>query len=240
MDKWYEQIDLRIRELIYELRNNGINTTCSNGDKGYIEAEWHENVDPIIVYELCRQAGYKLVRVESIWTTFPVPQKYIKIRLYDKKFGNIPETYIPKMYTQIVEPNSPKQEVEVELHSSTDDDNFLSLADKACLYHRKIIRFLQPLFPKFIFISQFDRRIAKTEMPKMPKSEGKEMIYVLNYNLGQNAGFESTIRGYTKQIDFYRLTVEETQKQAELFRKLGILIGEEDERKISRTSKEIR
>lgn len=224
MSEWYEKIDPKIRDLISELRNNGINTTCSNGEKGYIEAEWHEDSDAAIVYELCREAGYKLVRIESIWTTFPVPQKYIKIRLYDKKFGNIPSTYVPKMYTKIIEPTSDSK---VELQQEMEEMQFdlIPQEDNSHEKHEKIIRFLQPIFPTFVFVSQFDRRIMKAQLPQ---TKGKQMIYVLNYDMEKDKGFESSVKTY-KQIDFYRLTVEATQKQAELFEKLGILVkGESD------------
>lgn len=219
MSKWYDQFDSKIKDLIFELRNNGINTTCSNGDKGYIEAEWHADSDAGIVYELCRKAGYKLVRIESIWTTFPVPQKYMKIRLYDKKFNNIPTTYIPKMYTQIVEPNK-RIEIEDEMHF-----DLVPQQDGSHEKHESIIRFLQPLFPTFTFLSQFDRRLINT---KMPKTEGKQLIYVLNYDMEKDKGFESTTKNY-KNVEFYKLTVEATQKQSALFRRLGLIEGESNE-----------
>ena len=199
MQKWYQQIDLSIRELVYKLRNSGVNTVSSN-EKGYIEAEWCSDSDALIIHTICREEGYKLIRIECIWTTFPMPQKYIKIRLYDRRFGNVPETYIPKTYTDIIAPE--------------DGADYLR--------HASIIERLQTILPKAIFISQFDHRIVEE---KLPKTEGKEMIYVLNYDLSED--FEKAIKEI-EGIDFCKLSIETTQMQAELFGRLGINIKIEE------------
>ena len=195
MEEYYSKFDTKIRDLIYRLRNNGINTRTGSGDKGYIEAEWCNEGDSETVYKVCREAGYKWIRIEMIHATFPVLQKYIKIRLYDKKFGNIPQVYTPKLYTE--------------------NQNYALAA------HRDIIERLQVLFVKFIFISEYDPKVSDEDLPR---TVDKEMIYVLNYESELDEQFKSAIEGEKENIEFCRLDKEATQKHADLFSKIGIKI----------------
>lgn len=195
MEEYYLKFDTKIRDLIYRLRNNGINTRTGSGDKGYIEAEWCNEGDSEIVYKVCREAGYKWIRIEMIHATFPVLQKYIKIRLYDKKFGNIPQVYTPKLYTE--------------------NQNYALAA------HRDIIERLKQLFPHFIFISEYDPKISDEDLPR---TADKEMIYVLNYEPALDEQFKSAIEGEKENIEFCRLDKEATQGHVELFSKIGIKI----------------
>jgi hypothetical protein len=195
MEEYYLKFDTKIRDLIYRLRNNGINTRAGSGDKGYVEAEWCNEFDAETVYKVCREAGYKWIRIEMIHATFPVLQKYIKIRLYDKKFSNIPQTYTPKIYTE--------------------NQGY------ALTSHKEIIERLLLLFPKFIFISEFDPKISDEDLPR---TVGKEMIYVLNYEPEIETQFLSAIEGEKETIEFCRLDKKATQEHIELFSKIGITI----------------
>lgn len=217
MGKWYEQIDARIRDLIFQLRNNGINTTCSNGEKGYIEAEWHDDSNPTVAYQTCKDAGFKLIRLECIWTTFPMLQKYMKIRLYDRIFGNVPDTYIPKQYVDIITP--PKKERRTRL--STNKEDLVSLESKCLRHVEVIIAGLEDDFPESTFISQFDRRIVDEEISEK-NDKTKEAIYILNYDPKRSQEFEKITVSFT-DINFYKLSIEETEKRRELFQKLGLL-----------------
>jgi len=215
---WYDQIEERVREIIYTLRNSGINTINSNG-KGYIEAEWHNDSDAETIFRICHNAGYKSVRLDCVWTTFPMPQKYIKIRLYDKKFGNVPETYVPKSFLKKVIPKESIEEGErLDSHEVTRHFKRMTVT-----YHGEIIKYFKGYFPEMIFVSQFDERI-RNEI--MPTEKDKQMIYVLNYDLRKEQEFGEVIDSLgseLKDICFYKLTKEQTEKQIELFKKLKIL-----------------
>lgn len=214
---WYDQIEERVREIIYTLRNNGINTTNSN-EKGYIEAEWQDDSDVETIFQVCHNAGYKLIRLDCVWTTFPMPQKYIKIHLYDKKFGNVPDTYIPKSFLKKVLPEGGIEEERLNSKDVTRHFKRMTVA-----YHSEVIRYFKGYFPEMIFVSQFDERI-RDEI--MPTEKGKQMMYVLNYDLNKEEGFSEVVDSLgaeLKDICFYKLTKEQTQKQIELFKKLKIL-----------------
>ena len=56
-EPWYNCIEAQVREIVRELRNNGINTTCSCGHNMTIEAE---SYDPTSEYKTIYNILYRL------------------------------------------------------------------------------------------------------------------------------------------------------------------------------------
>src|SRR5690606_25847926 len=58
---WYSIIELGIRQLVYDLRNNGINTTCLCEHKKYIEADSSNDDDIQKIINILFVHGYDKV-----------------------------------------------------------------------------------------------------------------------------------------------------------------------------------
>lgn len=72
---WYEKIEIEIREIVRELRNKGINTTCSCGHKMYIEGDSNDlNEDERVISTIMLEHDFcfelKFIRAIMIHTNF--------------------------------------------------------------------------------------------------------------------------------------------------------------------------
>jgi len=63
---WYEQnIEPEVRELVRELRNNGINTFCSCGHEKYVECETYDPSEELkTVYNVMDKLGIESYEAE--------------------------------------------------------------------------------------------------------------------------------------------------------------------------------
>lgn len=69
MKDWYECVEEPLRDLVRLLRNNGFNTTgsCGHLPKPYVEMKWDTMDDPLRLYNLLVENGYKNFSIEAFW-----------------------------------------------------------------------------------------------------------------------------------------------------------------------------
>lgn len=89
MDWYNEHIEEPIREIVKNLRNNGINTFCSCGHGLWIQCECYDaSQEMVVIFNVLNELGYKRFRItinaELYLDNF---SKFIEITLPDQK-GN--------------------------------------------------------------------------------------------------------------------------------------------------------
>lgn len=85
MSDWYEKfIEIEVRQLVYLLRNNGFNTSCSCGHELEIEMESYGDSDMTNLYNLLLENNYFNFRITRIWETYPLQRTYIVLKLLKK------------------------------------------------------------------------------------------------------------------------------------------------------------
>jgi len=66
MKNWYKDIEKPIKDIVYLLRNNGFNTTCSCGHKMYIELTLGNHLDEVEkLASFLVENGYKNFRINT-------------------------------------------------------------------------------------------------------------------------------------------------------------------------------
>jgi hypothetical protein len=80
-NKWYEQIEEPVRDLVYLLRNNGFNTICSCGHDKSVQMEWYGfEEEARQLYNLLGQNGYKNFELRLFWPSSGIG-RFMEIRL---------------------------------------------------------------------------------------------------------------------------------------------------------------
>jgi len=83
---WYnEKIEDPLKELVYKLRNNGINTHDSCGHDMYIQCETYDPTSEMItIYNILYEMGIKNYRIVIIYEYGNFPKRYLEIQLGDR------------------------------------------------------------------------------------------------------------------------------------------------------------
>ena len=59
MEKWYENIEVPLKDVVYILRNNGFNTECSCGHEMYIQCQYILNGNIQELHNLLFNNGFR-------------------------------------------------------------------------------------------------------------------------------------------------------------------------------------
>jgi hypothetical protein len=80
--KWYECIEPEVREIVYILRNNGLNTTNSCGHDMWVEVDvsWWELEN---LYNVLKEAGWSFY-LTFYWEGTDLHRSWVHIQLGDK------------------------------------------------------------------------------------------------------------------------------------------------------------
>lgn len=86
---WYKmKIEDPLKKIVYKLRNNGINTFQSCGHDLYIDCEFHDPTEElIIIYNVFHQLKIKNYKVVLISEQGHFAKQYMQIQIADKN-GN--------------------------------------------------------------------------------------------------------------------------------------------------------
>ncbi|MFW9871531.1 MAG: hypothetical protein ACFFG0_00305 [Candidatus Thorarchaeota archaeon] len=85
-NEWYnEKIEDPLKELVYELRNRGINTHDSCGHSMFIQCESYDPTNEIgTIFNILWELGLKDFRVVVIHEHGNFPKRYMEIQLGDR------------------------------------------------------------------------------------------------------------------------------------------------------------
>jgi len=82
MTDWYEQmIEEPIKDLVFLLRNNGFNTTCSCGHDMTVEMEYYSGDDIERLHDLLIENGYTKFIIHVWWETYPCTVRSMQLHM---------------------------------------------------------------------------------------------------------------------------------------------------------------
>lgn len=81
MEDWYKHIEEPLRQLVYLLRNNGFNTTCScaHSPEPYIELDWHSKQDIERLHDVLTENKYKNFEICAYWLCNDQNRRFLKL-----------------------------------------------------------------------------------------------------------------------------------------------------------------